>query len=428
MDYTCVTTIRVTVNDTEGKAMIGGSWPVSMISPEFARFAKITFVEDNEVYRDQVHFTELKTKGKALINLKSGGAEINLCVLVTDLAVDVLLGLDALSRMQGTIQIGVGEYSFIIPDNKKVTQLLNHFEPVLHQGSRKLLIYDLFPKCLICEQHSPAVTVKIYDNNQQQSKAPTRDAAVNTYTPPYSPATDIDTISMSTTMLLSSGSSARSSPADISPQPTFVDVNLTENLSSPPHLSPQPTRKGKALRKQKFIVERTDLRQPVKPQRLAKKPIVWGEPGSAQRALVTEELMAQMEADKKEKKERKRTQTGLVRAHPGPVFSPEESAKIRAKLLKTMKEIEEHWKPVDPKRKRTAIIKPFDPTEGLERRMALGLELAALQRDDPAATTQQRPATYLSPRERRQQAARRQASSSTDADDAVAGPSRLQDQ
>ena len=76
MDYTCVTTIRVIVNDTEGKAMIGGSWPVSMISPEFARFAKITFVEDNEVYRDQVHFTELKTKGKALINLKSGEIDL----------------------------------------------------------------------------------------------------------------------------------------------------------------------------------------------------------------------------------------------------------------------------------------------------------------------------------------------------------------
>ena len=218
MDSTCVTTISVTVIKTAGFAMIEGSWTVSMISPDFARRADVTFVEDNEIYSDLVHFTELKTKGKALITLKAGGAEISR-VLVTSLATDVLLGLDALNRLQGTVQIGVGEYSFIIPNNAKVTRIIDHFETVLHPGSRKLSIYDLFPKCLICEQHSPAVTIKIYDNNQLTSKVPTRDAAVRcTDTPPYSPATDIDTVSMSTTMLLSSGSSARSSPADISPK------------------------------------------------------------------------------------------------------------------------------------------------------------------------------------------------------------------
>ena len=122
MDSTCVTTISVTVIKTAGFAMIEGSWTVSMISPDFARRADVTFVEYNEIYSDLVHFTELKTKGKALITLKAGGAEISR-VLVTSLATDVLLGLDALNRLQGTVQIGVGEYSFIIPNNAKSDQI-----------------------------------------------------------------------------------------------------------------------------------------------------------------------------------------------------------------------------------------------------------------------------------------------------------------
>ena len=120
--YSYVATIPVRVNDKEGKALIGGSWPVSFISADFARGKEIKFLNEPSVYTDLVHHTTVTTIGKVFVKISTGGSEITLCLFVAELAADVLLGADALSRLTTTVQVGIGEYTLTIPTSNIVTR------------------------------------------------------------------------------------------------------------------------------------------------------------------------------------------------------------------------------------------------------------------------------------------------------------------
>lgn len=106
MESAFTVTIPVRINKIVGSALLGTSWPTSMISVSFAQRLKLTVMPPNN-QEDRVHRTSSKTYGRAIVRIETGGLSANLLVNIVDICVDALLGLDALSEFQAVIQIGV---------------------------------------------------------------------------------------------------------------------------------------------------------------------------------------------------------------------------------------------------------------------------------------------------------------------------------
>ena len=84
MSVTYVMTIPVQIDDNEAHAMIGVSWPISMLSKDFARRAKISYEEKYDYIQNHVHYTGLYSHGKTTISISVGGIELKkLPVIVT---------------------------------------------------------------------------------------------------------------------------------------------------------------------------------------------------------------------------------------------------------------------------------------------------------------------------------------------------------
>ncbi len=89
--------IKVKCNSVDATALIGSSWPVSMVSVSFCCRLSLTIIPVDLNYVNPVHNSQHHPLGRAYIQVETGGRAIEVCALVLDITTDLLLGIDALN-------------------------------------------------------------------------------------------------------------------------------------------------------------------------------------------------------------------------------------------------------------------------------------------------------------------------------------------
>ena len=295
--------IPVRYKNVDAKAMIGTSWPVSMVSPEFAQRVNLRKIDDVSPFTDKIHLSNIKTEGRAQVSLETGGFKIDLLVYICPLRTDFLLGLDALPQLRTVVRVGAAEYPMKLPDRFSVTRLTNRLETRLDPRSEVYVHYTLYPSCLVCEKHNPTVTMNFYKHGHEQCRPPVvtcinkeTNTDISQNYPPSETYVDATTQSEETTIdylhnspvdtpppLDHSPSTPSLSPLphplidlSASPQPV-AEIGADERVSNgdssdeslPPQLTsltqqqrPGQNKKGKQLRKQRLSPSNISLSPP----------------------------------------------------------------------------------------------------------------------------------------------------------------------
>ena len=253
MESAFTVTIPVRINKIAGSALLGTSWPTSMISVSFAQRLKLTVMPPNN-QEDRVHRTSSKTYGRAIVRIETGGLSANLLVNIVDLCVDALLGLDALSEFQAVIQIGVHQYPIRVPHYGQVQEMLLGSD-IIVEHQEMAVINNLQPSCAVCSEHSPQLTIQVFRSSlttniySQNNEAPSH--INNDDNNDESPPPHVDLYSLPTSDSSDSMTPSEPSSADSSTTDPFADgTSRTTGFKGKSEGS--NTKQGKSLVKQKI--------------------------------------------------------------------------------------------------------------------------------------------------------------------------------
>ena len=154
-------TVRVNNKDLAVHALVGASWPITMVSPGFCRRAKVTYTTC-ERYVDYVHKTILEPQGKLNITILSQNSEVTVEALVVDINAEVLLGADALHHLGARVVLSEQEFSLTLPNIPMVNELLRATEEIRQHPNVTDIRYNHYASCAACDNHSPTVSINIF--------------------------------------------------------------------------------------------------------------------------------------------------------------------------------------------------------------------------------------------------------------------------
>ena len=226
-------TVRVNNKDLAMHALVGASWPITMVSPGFCRRAEVSYTTC-ERYVDYVHKTILEPQGKLNITILSRNSEVTVEALVVDINAEVLLGADALHHLGARVVLSEQEFSLTLPNIPMVNELLRATEEIRQHPNVTDIRYNHYASCAACDNHSPTVSINIFG-------APTLPFAIR--------------------QLYHANSASISVPNSATVNPSDASTTATEPLpgSEGPHHSqrsqepkPENASKGKQLRKRRL--------------------------------------------------------------------------------------------------------------------------------------------------------------------------------